>query len=164
MSREPIEEALEIISTHSDRSDFVGPQTEELIAKAEACLGIAFPPSYRTFLSTLGAGNFGAEEVYGLVGSDDFEHSSVPDAIWMTLEARQEWTLNSALVVVYFDGSVRYFAIDTSRVGARGEPPIVALVPSAVSGGGSHSSGLVCDDFGTLLLDLVRQELEMDDD
>ncbi len=36
------------------------------------------------YLKTFGAGNFGAQEIYGIINAD-FENSSVPDAIWYTL-------------------------------------------------------------------------------
>ena len=61
-------------------------------------LGLEFPPSYRRFVLDFGAGSFGASEVYGVIDSN-FENSSVPDAVWCTLDVR-EFDLTLDLVVL----------------------------------------------------------------
>jgi antitoxin YobK len=50
---------------------------------------VRFPPTYRRFLLEYGAGNVRSTEIYGVM-DDDFENSSVPDAIWHNLTTRRE--------------------------------------------------------------------------
>lgn len=72
-------------------AEFIGGQTNELIKLAEEELGMKFTGLYLDYLQTFGAGNFGAQEIYGII-NDNFENSSVPDAIWYTLTERNEFT------------------------------------------------------------------------
>jgi hypothetical protein len=53
MSMQNYEKARELIG-EAGGGDFEGAKPESLVAKAEAALGIAFPPSYRRFLLELG--------------------------------------------------------------------------------------------------------------
>ncbi|KAF0804037.1 cell wall assembly/cell proliferation coordinating protein, KNR4-like protein [Alcanivorax xiamenensis] len=73
-------EAIALIQKNPDVGTFVGPPEERLIELAEKALGQVFPPSYRRFTLELGAGNFGAVEIYGVI-DDDFENSSIPDGV-----------------------------------------------------------------------------------
>ena len=85
MSLEKYRRARELI-TKAGGGDFAGPRPEALVARAEAALGLRFPPSYRQFLLDLGAGDVGGFEVYGII-DDDFADARVPDAIALTLDA-----------------------------------------------------------------------------
>ena len=57
---------------------------------AESALGVALPPTYRTFLGRLGTGSFGGEELYGIV-CEDPPGTGVPDAVWITLRGRTDF-------------------------------------------------------------------------
>jgi hypothetical protein len=59
-----------------------------LVLKAESALGLKFPPTYRKFLLEYGCGNIFGMEFYGVV-DDNFINSSIPDAIWITLNERK---------------------------------------------------------------------------
>lgn len=83
MSLETYLEAKELMQKNKEKGFFVGPRSDELISLAEDTLRIKITGFYRDFLKTFGAGYFGSQEVYGVIG-DDFENSSVPDAIWFT--------------------------------------------------------------------------------
>src|SRR5437016_2982599 len=50
----------------SDRANFGHGVAEEVIADAERHLGLAFPPSYRWWLSNYGTGYVGGYELQGL--------------------------------------------------------------------------------------------------
>src|SRR5437764_12396518 len=83
------EEATELIAEHRVLADFVVPRDEALVGAAEEALSVQFPPSYRRFLREFGAGSFGGQEIYGVIDDADFEHSSIPDAVWNTLSLRR---------------------------------------------------------------------------
>ncbi|PTY76251.1 hypothetical protein B5V89_18635 [Heyndrickxia sporothermodurans] len=100
MSIDAYKEAKQIILNNDDIADFVGGCTAELINLAEEKLGLRFTGQYLDFLQTFGAGNFGAQEIYGII-SPDFENSSVPDAIWYTLTERKEINLPINLLAIY---------------------------------------------------------------
>jgi hypothetical protein len=106
--------------------DFEGPKPEALVARAEAALGLVFPPSYRQFLLELGCGDVAGFEVYGVV-DEDFTESAVPDAIWLTLEERQSAGLDPRFVVIGALGDGTYDCLDTAHVDAAGEAPVVQL-------------------------------------
>jgi hypothetical protein len=51
-----LEDALHLVARAQDASsNWVGGATEEAIATAESLLGYPLPPTYRTFVQTLGA-------------------------------------------------------------------------------------------------------------
>ena len=81
MSMQNLLGALEIIKRNPAKADFVGPRPEKIVAAAEERLGLKFPQTYRHFLLSLGAGNFGSEEFYGVI-HENFENASVPNGIW----------------------------------------------------------------------------------
>lgn len=125
MSMEDYEKAVMLIN-NSETSDFEGVKPESLVVKAEVALGVKFPPSYRRFLLELGCGDFNGVELYGIIG-EDFTNSSVPDAIWLTLEERSTSNLKKKYVIVGSGGDGTYHAIDTSQPDNEGESPIVVL-------------------------------------
>lgn len=98
MSNENYERARQLIED-AGGCDFEGPKPEMLVAKAESALGLRFPPSYRRFLLELGCGDINGLEVYGLIDGD-FEKSTVPDGVWLTLNERREFGLDPAYLIV----------------------------------------------------------------
>ena len=122
MSFQDLQRAFELIDDNG--GDFEGNKSGSLIAKAEQELNVSFPPSYKKFLSVYGCGDIEGLEFYGLI-NEDFENSSVPDAVWLTLSERQIG-LPRELILVYMTGDGIYYAIDTGNVSDNGESPIVA--------------------------------------
>ncbi len=108
MSVETYQKAKLIINDNEDLADFIGGQSNELIKMAEEKLDFKFTGLYLDYLQTFGVGNFGAQEIYGII-NDDFENSSVPDAIWYTLTERKEINLPNNLLVIYDTGSDELF-------------------------------------------------------
>ncbi|THF81691.1 SMI1/KNR4 family protein [Cohnella fermenti] len=152
MSLETYLEAKELIQNNKEKGFFVGSRSDELISLAEEATRIKFTGFYTDFLKTFGAGNFGSQEVYGIIG-DDFENSSVPDAIWFTLTERQEVNLPDNLLVIYDTGSGELYCLDFSSE----EPHVVEFVPGIDSD--QQKYNVIAKDFGDFLLDLVKQEL-----
>ena len=129
--------------------DFEGPKPESLVIEAEHVLGLIFPPSYRRFLLEMGCGGINGLELLGLI-NDNFEKSSVPDGIWLTLNLRRSIALDPAYIIVGEGGDGTYYALDTKNVEGAGEAPVIRL-----SVDGQHSER-VADSFGAYLLDAVR--------
>lgn len=147
MSLQNYDRAKELIED-SGSGDFEGPKSESLVSKAEAALGVKFPPSYRRFLLEMGCGDFNGVEVYGLI-LDDFEMSTVPNGIWLTLSERTSMELDPAFVIVGDGGDGDYYALDMKKVDPSGESPIVRL-----SMDGKQIEN-VAESFGTYFLNLI---------
>lgn len=156
MSIETYEEAKHMILNNDDIADFVGGCTIDLINLAEEKLGLKFTGLYLDYLQTFSAGNFGAQEIYGII-SADFENSSVPDTIWYTLSERKEINLPSNLLVIYDTGSDELFCLDFNQLDYKGEPKVVSYVPGVELENQTYE--IIANDFGDFLLDLVKQEI-----
>lgn len=152
MSLENYNKALKIIENNKKMCHFAGPRSEKLLTFAEETLGIEFSPLYRDFLKRFGAGNFGSQEIYGVI-DEDFENSSVPDAIWFTLTEREEGGFPSNLLVIYDNGE-ELFCLDNNKRNLYNEPAIVSYIP----GQDLHLQlfETIAEDFGDFLLDLVN--------
>jgi hypothetical protein len=144
-----VEEALRLIRANPTRAAFAGPRDPALLAAAEAALGRPLPASYRRFVEELGAGSLGSFEVYGVI-DDDFEDSSVPDAIWFTLSER-EAGLPGGLVVVGESGDGALVCLDLDDGAA--EPPVV------LASAAWEERLALAPNFGAYLLDGVRRAL-----
>ena len=149
MAMDDYERAVALIEDNDEEADFDGPKPPELIELAERAVGLRFPPTYRRFLSEFGAGNFGSAEIYGVI-DEDFEHSSVPDAIWLALNQPRP-----GLFVFYAVGEGTEFCLDITRTGSDGEMPVVAVDPIG------DRQEEVASDFGCAFLMLVREELNL---
>jgi hypothetical protein len=143
-----LREAFRIIE-NSSNADFDGEKDEALIDRAEKFLGLKFPLTYREFLRTLGCGGIKGKEFYGVI-DDDFESSSVPDAIWLTDDERKSSKLDRSLVLIgqSIEG---YYALDTSRM-KDGECPVIDALPV----GKSKEFEIIAPDFGTFFLNEIR--------
>jgi antitoxin YobK len=154
MSMEELDRALALIKEHPDEASFVGPRPKLLVRAAEKALGLKLPPTYRRFVTELGAGNFGAAEVYGLIDAD-FERSSVPDGVWSTLRAREDDKLPPDLIVIGAEDD----EITCLRVIA-GEEEAPVLVINAGEDKERVGTRTIAPDFGTYFLARVEEELE----
>jgi hypothetical protein len=128
------------------------------VRKAEEALELTFPPSYREFTLTFGAGNFGGTEIYGVVRGD-FPSDSVPNGVWLTLKYREAYGLPEPFILICEDDIGSYFAIDTRLVDEQGESPI-AILPVGIDESTSEEELEVdAPDFGSFLLKMVREEI-----
>jgi cell wall assembly regulator SMI1 len=146
--------ALDRVETYQGRKRFVGPRDVRLIQAAENALGVQFPPTYRAFLERLGAGSIRGREVYGVIDAD-FQESTIPDGIWLTLRERRDDDLPKSLVIVHSTGDGDYVAIDTSKRTAESENPMVLWHPGVSTR--DEELEEVSDDFGQFFLELVRE-------
>ncbi len=148
--------AKQVIQTNEEMADFIGGCSNELINLAEENLDIKFRGIYLDFLQTFGAGNFGAQEIYGII-NDKFENSSIPDAIWYTLMERREINLPHNLFVIYDTGSEELYCLDFNKIGENGEPKVVSFVPCIKLEGQKYE--IIASDFGDFLLEIVMEEV-----
>lgn len=156
MGMKELEAALRLIAERPELSDFAGPRPERLVDAAETTLGLRLPPTYRHFVQTLGAGGFGAEEIYGIV-DDNFTDSTIPNGIWLTLKHRKTSHLPDSMVMIYSDGTGSYFALDTNKRNEDGESPVMVWQPGASRPGDKLE--IVAPDFGSFFLARLRTEL-----
>jgi antitoxin YobK len=146
--------ALNRVDTFQGRKRFVGPRDAGLIQAAEDALGVQFPPTYRAFLERLGAGSIRGREVYGVIDAD-FQESTIPDGIWLTLREREDGELPKSLVIVHSTGDGDYVAIDTSKRTADSENPMVLWHPGVSTR--DEELEEVSNDFGQFFLEFVRE-------
>ncbi len=154
MSMADLERALALVHEHGALADFEGPRPNLLVRAAEKALGLKLPPTYRRFVAELGAGNFGAAEVYGVVDAD-FERSSVPDGVWFTLRAREDGELPADLVVVGAEDD----EITCLKV-VRGEEEAPVICIHAGEDPERAGTRTLAPDFGKYFLDRVEEEIE----
>lgn len=146
-----------LLRTYPKEVSSAGPKPESLVSRAEAFLGVTFPPSYRDFLRRWGALGFGPEEIYGIT-SELFETGRVPNGIWFTAKERAESGLPPAFVVVVNVDGDQYYCIDTARECPNHECAVVIWdVPTRTV------VGTKSDSFGQLLLDRLRETAEIID-
>jgi hypothetical protein len=156
MGMKEYSEAVSLMDTHPEHSDFLGERPNGLIALAQKALNLRFPPSYRQFLKERGAGGFGTTEIYGII-RENFEASGVPDAVWLTLQERKQASLPQPLIIVYATGDGGYYCLDTSVQDGNQENPIIAFYPGFPMT--SQPKERVATDFGEWLLTVVRREI-----
>jgi hypothetical protein len=148
MSIEKYKKALEIIE-RAGGGDFEGAKPESLVAKAERALAVSFPPSYRRFLLERGCGDINGLEIYGLI-NDNFEKSTVPNGIWLTLNKRRLIGLNVAFIIIGDGGDGTLYVLDTQNIDDTGEAPVVRV---SIDG---RCSERIADNFGAYLLEAVK--------
>ena len=111
MSIDKVVKGIKIIDLHKLDSDFSGIKDEKLITLAEKTLDLKFPDDYRFFLQVLGCGDIGGREFYGVIDSD-FINSSIPDAIWITLQERLESGLPNNYMFISDTGDGSYVVLN----------------------------------------------------
>ena len=98
----------------------------------------------------MGCGDVNGLEVFGLI-NDNFENSTIPNGIWLTLNERRGIGLHPAYVLIGDGGDGTFYGLDTRQVGSSGEAPVVRL-----SADGKHSEK-VADSFGDYFLEAVKR-------
>ena len=151
-----LEQAVEAVR-HSDMADFLGPRDAQVVAAAERELGVTFPPTYRHFVSELGAGGVAPNDFPGVIDGR-FDEASPLDVVWVTLDQRRTYGFPTHLIVVGDTGMGEFYVLDTSQPDVDGEYPVVVWVA-----GGSAEEHLrretVAADFGSFFWDLVQEAL-----
>lgn len=152
-------EAFSLIEQHPQLKAFIGPKSSTVVAQAEQKLGIVFPPTYRQFLETYGAGGFGSVDFYGIV-SDDFDEDSIPDMVWCTLDGRGKNNLPHELVVVGSDDDGGWVCLNC-KSDSQKEAPIIEYVPGFTDS--LENTLKVSKDFGKYLYMMVRRAIDAEE-
>ncbi|RJG36790.1 SMI1/KNR4 family protein [Motilimonas pumila] len=106
--------ATKLIDKYKSEAYFIGKRDNSIISKAEESLGFFLPPSYLLFVSNYGAGSFCGEEFYGIT-NENFENSSIPNAVWLTLNSRKKYNLPDELILIMGLDDGSYYAISTNK-------------------------------------------------
>lgn len=126
---------IEDIRNRLEAATLAGGVDEEMIQEAEAKLGVRFPTSYRMFLSQFGAALCIGFEIAGLfdASGDDDEPPLWSSVVASTLQKRRAsgGLIPNEYVAISDDGGDYTFYLDTSRIDAQGECPVVVLGPGA---------------------------------
>lgn len=153
---EDTKEFIRLVRANSQAANIAGGCDEDLIAQAEAHLGLSLPPTYREFLRQLGECDIAGEEFYG-VWARDGDPGVLFGAVRMTLELRRTSAMPDALVVFMDDGMGGLYALDTVSSDEEGEAPVVLWEP-----GGSVPGSILeraADSFGEFALRRTRRAL-----
>ncbi|PHM30273.1 SMI1/KNR4 family protein [Xenorhabdus innexi] len=143
MSMNDIEKAIDIINSKPDEADFDGPKDDALIRAAEKTLGLSFPMTYRYFLEKLGCGDIAGQEFYGLIKSDFF-NSSIPDAVWITMQVRKNSDLPDNYIIISSTGDGDYVVLNCTKLGI--EAPVELWSPGV--SGNQPAFKFLANDFG----------------
>jgi hypothetical protein len=143
-----LETGFQLVRANAHAARFAGPRDEPLIEAAERALGVRFPPSYRSFLSALGAGSIRGREFYGVI-DEDWSAPGPPDAIGTTLAERAGSRLPAELVIVGASGDGGWYVLDCAAPEAGAEAPVLIWAHAA--------GGRIADDFGEFFAMLVEE-------
>jgi len=157
MSMQDYERATQRIAANKHLVHSVGPRPESAIDKAEAALGLRFPPTYRRFLMEYGYFTIGRTEIYG-IADENFKQSGIPFVAWHTLRCRSQVDIPRELVLIYSVGDGTEIALNTEESDECGENPVVALIPGLFTPDNSELQK-VADDFGAFFLKEVEEVL-----
>ncbi len=124
------------------------------IAEAEQALGLRFPPTYRRFLTGVGALYVaGVEGIFGVspLGrvTDRTSH-----AVWLTLTGITNGWVTPGLVAVAHDGIGDYYVLDGRTAPEEAEFPVSVWVPG-LSRPACHLE-VIAHDFGAFFRDVVE--------
>lgn len=125
---------LEDVIAKSDRAKFGHGVPEEVIADADEHLHIAFPPSYRWWLTTYGAGYINDYELQGLfpelIASRPADLPLIGDIVYLAdLNAKRPGHPRHLLEILSYEGDEVYY-LDTERRDTDGECPVVCRYAS----------------------------------
>lgn len=123
-----IQKAFESIEQSTIETFFEDGLSQELLEKGELALNLTFPPSYAYFLKNYGVGGVEGFGVYGIIASK-FMKKGQPNAIRLTLDARENDNLPNHLILIAEGGFGDYYALDCQNLNEDHEGPVVIWNP-----------------------------------
>ncbi|CAM5242881.1 hypothetical protein SALBM311S_11243 [Streptomyces alboniger] len=126
-----------------------------MIARAEAEMGLVFPPSYRRLIEEFGTWDVPPTEFNAIYQTPAMgeELLGTPD---FTREDRAELGLPQHFMVVMHDDVWDVVVLDTSQPDADGEYPVFAWNPGVLDGGLMER---IADSFGEFALEECQEKL-----
>jgi hypothetical protein len=115
------------VQAHPRDIRFAGGVSDEWIGRAEAALGLHFPPSFRYYLRKYGGGSIGGEVLNGLLGIE-FDDACGPDIVYNTQLDRTQSGLDPSLIVLVDNDGDEIFYLDAGHVDQGGESPVIRVV------------------------------------
>lgn len=146
---------LEINSSGEDPA-FTGGATDEVIIDFENALGVKFPSSYKEFLKKYGALSFVGDTYYGITKSS-VDAVAIPSVAFATRSARKDGDADASMIVVKTSGYGPIYSIDTSIIGAAGEP---VIVETGLSFKRTKDKKVIYQDFQEFFSDMIRQAIK----
>ncbi|CAI3797800.1 hypothetical protein GLGCALEP_01918 [Pseudomonas sp. MM221] len=143
------------INASGEDPAFAGGATDTMVSDFEKALGVSFPLSYKLFLKKYGALSFGGDAYYGITKSG-VEATSVPSVAFATKSARADGDADEFMVVVKASGYGPIYSIDTSIIGASGEP---VIVETELSFKRTKEKIVIYQSFKEFFVDTVRQAI-----
>jgi hypothetical protein len=110
---------------------------------------VAFPPSYRRFLTELGKCDIEGREFYGVWRRRD-DPRQLMGTVADTLDERRDAEMPVELIAVQHDGMGGYYVLNTARLDDEGEAPVFVYLPPWVTSG--EPLEYIAPNFGTLAL------------
>ena len=104
-----------------------GKVENEIIKKAEAELGLAFPPSYREFVSHFGCIEIDGRSFAGLFPDEDVNEDG--SVVSFTIFQRKDLGLPKEYIALDFQDGDYLLCLNSSSVNAEGESPVVLVSP-----------------------------------
>lgn len=156
MSIKDLTEAFKLIQENPNDADFMNGCSDELINKAEQVLDINFPQTYKVFLKKYGAGDIAGQEFYGVI-DEDFENSSIPDAIWLTLHDREKYNFPKHLLIISQTSDGYYYVLDCSKMKDEEEGAVYEWNPNISKENDTLVE--VAKDYGEFILNLIKSSL-----
>ncbi|NML35514.1 SMI1/KNR4 family protein [Paraburkholderia antibiotica] len=118
-----------------------GPVTVDKIQRAEELLGVAFPPSYKDYLTQYGAIEIDGRSFAGLTAN---EVGAIGDVVAFTKNAREQYGIPDRYIALDFQDGDVFLCIDTQSKDSAGESPLVLISPvNGKQQGAVVSQGLV---------------------
>ena len=143
------------INASGEDPAFAGGAADDVIGDFERALGVEFPQSYKLFLKKYGALSFAGDTYYGITKSG-VNSTSVPSVAFATKSARADGDADDSMIVVKASGYGPIYSIDTSIVGATGEP---AVVETELSFKRTKDKNIIYQSFEEFFIDMVRQAI-----
>lgn len=129
----------------------------EIIAKAEAAIGISFSRQLKEYLSTYGSICFFGVELYG-INNENFNSKFLEgNLVEWTLNERKVTHLNNNWLPIRFEDDGAMAFLDFSDMNDEGEPHIILAEDH---GDGYEKNDIIADDLGEYVLELVEWQLE----
>ncbi|WSQ11257.1 SMI1/KNR4 family protein [Streptomyces sp. NBC_01231] len=127
----------------------------EVIARAEAEMGLVFPPSYRRLIEEFGTWDVPPTEFNAIYQTPGMGEELLGTPAF-TREDRAELGLPQHFMVVMHDDVWHVVVLDTSQPDADGEYPVFAWNPGVLDGGLMER---IADSFGEFALKECQEKL-----
>ncbi|WP_089099412.1 SMI1/KNR4 family protein [Streptomyces hyaluromycini] len=149
------EQVIGLVRANEDVAHHGDGCPPEVIARAEAEMGLTFPPSYRRLIEEFGVWEVPPAEFPGVYRTPARGDKLLGSPAY-TLEDRERMALPRRFMVVKHDDVWDVVVLDSSEPDQHGEYPVYAWNPGIPDGGRMEK---LADSFGEFALNECRQSL-----